>query len=118
MHQNMEVFKYLPLDTVKYCLSYDNRFQIRKGEIVQRIAKDDPRYNVLKDKPIIWCRTEKLGHNVYASYLDGKNVTESGIKYSIVQFFYISRNMKSYYIRKIDVMSGMEISLTRHDLHG
>ena len=111
----MEVFKYLPLDTVKYCLSYDNRFLIRKGEIVQRIPKDDMRYKVLIEKPFIWYRTDKLGSNVYASYLDGKNVTETGIKYSIVNFFYISRKMNSYFIRKIDTMSGMEVSLTRHD---
>jgi hypothetical protein len=113
----MDTFKALPLDVVKYCLTFDQRFQIRKGEIVQRIPKDDPRYNVLNDKPIIWCRTEKLGDNVYASYLDGKNTTESGIKYSIVQFFYISRKITSYYIRKIDLVTGMEINLTRHDLH-
>jgi hypothetical protein len=112
----MEVFKKLPLDVVKYCLTFDNRFKIRKGEIIQRIPKDDPRYQLLKDKPTIWCRREKLGDNLYASYLDGKNVTESGIKYSIVQFFYISRNLNLYYIRKIDVVTGMEISFTRHDL--
>jgi len=112
----MEVFKTLPLDVVKYCLAFDNRFKIRRGEIVQRIPKDDIRYTVLKEKPIILCRREKFGNNIYASYLDGKNETESGIRYSIVNFFYVSRKMNSYYIRKIDTITGIEITMYRHDL--
>jgi hypothetical protein len=113
----MEVFKSLPLDVVKYCLTFDKRFQIRKGEIIQRIPKDDPRYSILKEKPCIYYRKEMYSSgSMYASYLDGKSTTESGIKYSIVNFFYISRNMNSRYIRKIDIVTGTEVNLTRHDL--
>jgi len=113
----MEVFKSLPMDVVKYCLTYDNRFRIRNGEIVQRISENDIRYAMLKEKPQILCRSEKYGNNVYASYLDGKNVTETGIKYSIARFFYISTKTSSYFIRKIDGLTGLEISIKKHDLH-
>jgi hypothetical protein len=115
----MEVFKSLPLDVVKYCLTFDQRFQIRKGEIVQRISKDDLRYSILNEKPFIYYRKEMYNTgSMYASYLDGKKITENGnCSYSIVMFFYSSRNLISYYIRKIDVLTGMEISMYRHDLH-
>jgi hypothetical protein len=115
----MDVFKTLPLDVVKYCLTFDQRFRIRKGEIVQRIPKNDERYSILKEKPLIYYRKEMYNNsNMYASYLDGKKITENGIcSYCIVMFFYSSRNFISYYIRKIDVLTGMEMNMYRYDLH-
>lgn len=112
----MELFKYLPLDVVNHCLSYDKRFQIRKGEIIQRIPNDDYRYAILKEKPHIYYRKEIYSNNMHASYLDGRKITENGAYcYSIVKFMYSSKNI-SYYIRKIDVASGMEVSMFRYEM--
>lgn len=113
----MEVFKHLPLDVVNHCLSYDKRFKIRRGEIIQRIEKDDYRYAILKEKPIINYRSEIYSNsNMHASYLDGRKITENGAYcYSIIQFMYSTKNI-SYYIRKIDAASGMEVSMFRYEM--
>lgn len=42
------IFSNLPNDVIKNILLYDERFIIRKGEIVSIIPKSDYRYNILK----------------------------------------------------------------------
>jgi hypothetical protein len=44
----MSLFCQLPMDVVKYILQFDERYIIRKGEIVSVIPKSDHRYNLLK----------------------------------------------------------------------
>lgn len=46
---NMQIFKNLPLDCVNYILSYDNRFSIRRGIIVNKLT--DKRYTPLLSVP-------------------------------------------------------------------
>ena len=45
------IFANLPLDCVNYILSYDNRFSIRRGIIVNKLLKTDKRYIPLLSIP-------------------------------------------------------------------
>jgi hypothetical protein len=47
----MTIFQDLPMDMVFKILSYDDRFILRKGELIDRISKKDKRYEVLKTIP-------------------------------------------------------------------
>jgi hypothetical protein len=47
----MTVFQHLPMDMVFEILTYDDRFLVRKGELVGRIPKNDIRYELLKTLP-------------------------------------------------------------------
>jgi len=44
----MIIFSRLPEDIIKYILSFDRHFVIRRGHIVSIIPKDDARYDVLR----------------------------------------------------------------------
>ena len=107
----MEVFKTLPMDVVKYCLEFDNRFAVRNGRIMYRILRDDPRFSMLENKPIIECRKAGYNNNVYASYFDGKTLVNGRYKFSFTCIFHASNNTLSHYTRKIDAINECEVSI-------
>jgi hypothetical protein len=41
------IFSNLPLDIIKYIITFDKHFILRNGEIISIIPKDDYRYNLL-----------------------------------------------------------------------
>lgn len=112
----MEVFKTLPMDVVKYCLTFDNRFAIRNGKIMRRILRDDPRISMLEKKSIIECRKEAYISNVHASYLDGTTLVNNRYKFCFTHIFHFSRNIMTYYVRKIDSNDDSEISIKRYNV--
>lgn len=44
----MFIFSQLPNDIIKYIITFDKRFKIRKGELVSIILQDDYRYKLLE----------------------------------------------------------------------
>lgn len=112
----MEVFKYLPFDLVKQCLEFDNRFAVRAGKIMQRISRDDPRFVMLEKKPMIECRKEAYNYNVHTSYYDGSSLPNNRYRFSFTYVFHFSKNIISYYVRKIDSNNDREVSMRRYNI--
>ena len=52
----MEIFEHTPDDIIKYILTYDNRFAIRNGNIVNRLdtIKYENIIQSLENKPKLW----------------------------------------------------------------
>jgi len=52
---SLKLFSNLPMELIKNILTYNKNFVIRRGEIitVQKIPKNDYRYNILLNKPTI-----------------------------------------------------------------
>lgn len=74
------MMNYLPLDIVNYILSFDRRFVIRKGKILQikKIEKNDSRYDLLLKIPqVVRYRTVVL---------------------TIIKFKFLSKNRPKRYI--------------------
>ena len=109
----MEAFKTLPMDVVKHCLTFDNRFAIRNGRIMRRILRDDPRFSMLENKPIIECRKAGYNNNVYVSYFDGKSLANERYTFSFTCIFHASNNILSHYTKKIDAINECEVSIKR-----
>ena len=113
----------LPMDLVKHCLSYDKRFVIRKGSIVQinRLCKNDIRYRTLEKIPIIEYNKNPYNQTVFVSYLDAKNSIKSGnssnkyyFAFTIILNTSIGRMI--YYVRKIDSNSNKEVDIKRYNI--
>lgn len=60
----MFLFSNLPNDLIKYILTFDKHFIIRKDEIVSVIPKDDYRYNLLNYITINFGYHRKYGFNI------------------------------------------------------
>lgn len=121
---NDTLLQQLPMDLVKHCLSYDKRFVIRKGCIVQinRICKNDTRYSTLEKIPIIEYNKKPFNQTVFASYLDAKNSIKSGSSsnskyyFAFTILFETSRGRMIYYVRKINSISNKEVNIKRYNI--
>jgi len=118
---NRNLLQELPMDLVKHCLSYDKRFVIRKGCIVQinRILRSDERYSILEKIPIIEYNKTPYNQTVFASYLDAKdtrNNNNNKYYFALTMLFNISRGQMIYYIRKIDSVSNKEVNIKRYNI--
>ena len=70
----------LPIEIVKYIITYDKRFIIRKGKIIQinKIDKNDKRYNILFGiKKIVY----DIEHNSSCVYLTVNSFKDFCINY-------------------------------------
>uniref|UniRef100_A0A6C0LD62 Uncharacterized protein n=1 Tax=viral metagenome TaxID=1070528 RepID=A0A6C0LD62_9ZZZZ len=107
----------LPMDLVKHCLSYDKRFVIRKGHIIQinRIPRSDARYGTLEKIPIIEYNKTPYNQTVFVSYLDAK---DRGNKYyfALTIMLDTSKDKMMYYVRKIDSNSNKEVNIKRYNI--
>jgi hypothetical protein len=122
-NSNNTLLQQLPMDLVKHCLSYDKRFVIRKGCIVQinRILRSDERYTMLEKIPIIDYNKKPYNQTVFASYLDAKDTRKScnsnnNYHFAFTILFDTSRSRMIYYIRKIDSISNKEVNIKRYNI--
>uniref|UniRef100_A0A6C0BC45 Uncharacterized protein n=1 Tax=viral metagenome TaxID=1070528 RepID=A0A6C0BC45_9ZZZZ len=110
----------LPMDLVKHCLSYDKRFVIRKGCIIQinRLCKNDIRYSILKKIPIIEYNKTPYNQTVFASYLDATNGRSNNNKYYFALTIILNTSMGRmiYYLRKIDSVTKKEVDIKRYNI--
>jgi len=118
-NSNSNLLQELPMDLVKHCLSYDQRFVIRKGDIIQinKILRSDERYTMLEKIPIIDYNKKPYTQTVFASYLDSKNRSKNSKYYfAFTILFDTSRGRMIYYIRKIDSISNKEVNIKRYNI--
>jgi hypothetical protein len=118
----------LPMDLVKHCLSYDKRFVIRKGTIIQinRIPRSDERYSTLEKIPIIEYNKTPYNQTVFVSYLDAKDTRKNSISisscnnnkyyFALTIILNTSIGRMIYYIRKIDSISNKEVNIKRYNI--
>lgn len=119
-YQPMNIFKNLPMDLVKQCLSYDRRFVVRHGCIYQinKISRSDERYAILEKMPLIGNSKFVEFNNIYISYLDSTKLMgerdRERYRFSYTLVFNGSRNAMRYYVRKIDCIEEKEISIKNY----
>lgn len=119
-NSNSNLLQELPMDLVKYCLSFDKRFVIRRGCIIQinRILTSDERYTMLEKIPIIEYNKKPYNQTVFVSYLDAKKGGSSNSKYhfAFTIMLNISTERMIYYVRKIDSISNKEVNIKRYNI--
>ena len=89
----MIIFSNLPEDIIKYILSFDKHFIIRRGQVVSVIPYDDTRYDVLRFtmRTLQYSRHLLSTHDRYVyrlpnRYNDDPRRADQGVEDDVVEF--------------------------------